>query len=82
MSEENGKIEYHSGFFAAVRAVYQYIRTDFEFPHEQELGVKPLRLDMALIRRRHRKILTDAVGRFFRTLNVLEYKSPTTDRMS
>ena len=76
MGEESGKIDYHSGFYAAMHAVYRHARADFELPHEQELGIKPLRLDMALVRRGDQGELTDAIGRSFRRLNVLEYKSP------
>ena len=77
-SKKARKIEYHSGFYATINALYRDVRADFEFPfpHEQELGVKPLRLDMLLIRRRNRRKLTDGIGRFFRKLNILEYKSP------
>ena len=83
-TEEPGKIEYHAGFYATINALYRHVRADFEFPfpHEQELGVRPLRLDMLLIRRRDRMKLTDAMGRSFRKLNILEYKSPATARMA
>ena len=64
MSQKVGKIEDLSGFYATINALYRHVRTEFEFPfpHEQELGVKPLRLDMLLIRRRYRKKLGDDCG--------------------
>ena len=78
MGKKGKKIEYHSGFFATINALYWHVRAEFEFPfpHEQELGIKPLRLDMLLIRRMYLTELLDAIGRFFRKLNILEYKSP------
>ena len=76
MSKKTGRIEYHSGFFAAIQSAYRHVRAGFKFPHEQELGIKPVRVDMVLVRRISRKKLLDAIGRFFRKLNVLEYKSP------
>ena len=75
-AEKASKLEYHLGFYAAIHVAYWHVHAEFEFPHELEIGVKPLRLDMLLIRRRNRRKLLDAIGRFLRKLNVLEYKSP------
>ena len=82
MSDETGKIDYHAGFYAAIRGEYRRASAGFEFFHEQELGSAPVRMDMLLIKRGDGGELTDAIGRAFRMFNVLEYKSPATARMA
>lgn len=75
MKEETGKIEYHYGFYGAVHAEYEPMNIDMEYLQEHELGNEPVRMDMLIIKHEERP-LTDPVGSFFRTYNVLEYKSP------
>ena len=74
--ERNGQVEYHYGFYAAIYFDYDVARLDLSFRQELELGDKPIRLDMAVIRRNKRRALTDPIGRFFRKHTILEYKSP------
>ena len=71
-----GKIEYHYGFYAATHAEYHAFREVLDFLQEQELGVEPVKLDMLIIRQDGPNPLKDAIGRFFRRYNILEYKSP------
>ena len=77
MSAKNevGKVEYHYGFYGAIHAEYEPTHVQMEYLQEHELGDEPVRMDMLIIKRDSRQ-LTDAVGSFFRTHNVLEYKSP------
>ena len=77
MPSENevGKIEYHYGFYGAVHVVYEPTKVHMEYLQEHELGDEPVRMDM-LILKHDRPPLSDPIGRFFRTNNVLEYKSP------
>ena len=73
--EESGKIEYHYGFYGAVHAEYEPTHIQMEYLQEHELGKEPVRMDMLVIKR-DSAALTDPIGSFFRTHNVLEYKSP------
>ena len=73
--EETGKVEYHYGFYGAVRAEYEPTNVKMEYLQEHELGNEPIRMDM-LILKHDRTPLTDPIGSFFKTHNVLEYKSP------
>lgn len=73
--EGTSKIEYHYGFYAAVHFEYASI-ADVTFLQEYELGEKPARLDMLIIKHNGKAALRDPIGSFFRTYNVLEYKSP------
>ena len=76
MEEESGKIKYHHGFYAAAHAEYYAFREALDFLKEQELGIEPVCLDMLIIKRDGQNPLKDAIGRFFRKYNILEYKSP------
>ena len=75
MQEEAGRIEYHYGFYGAIRAEYESSGVEMEYLQEHELGDKPIRLDMLVIRQNVTP-LADPIGSFFRIHNVLEYKSP------
>ena len=74
--EEQGKIEYHYGFYAAIHAEYEPTRVKVTFLQEYGLGCEPLVMDMLIIKHKKEEFLHDAVGRFFKTYNVIEYKSP------
>ena len=43
---ETGKIEYHYGFYGAVRAEYEPTQVEMEYLQEYELGEEPVRMDM------------------------------------
>ena len=75
MKEETGKVQYHYGFYGAVHAEYEFSGIEMEYLQEHELGDGPVRLDMLVIKRESAP-LTDPIGSFFRTHNVLDYKSP------
>ena len=72
---ETGKIEYHYGFYGAVHVEYEPRHVKMEYLQEHELGDEPVRMDMLIIKR-DEDALKDPIGSFFRTHNVLEYKSP------
>ena len=74
-AHENGRIEYHYGFYGAVHVEYEPRNIQMEYLQEHELGDEPVRMDM-LILKHDQTPLTDPVGSFFRGHNVLEYKSP------
>ena len=65
MNEENVKIEYHYGFYAATHAEYHAFREVLDFLQEQELGIEPVKLDMLIIKRDGPNPLRDPIGSFF-----------------
>ena len=75
MEEEAGRVEYHYGFYGAVHVEYEPSGVDMEYLQEHELGDKPVRLDMLLLKKESVP-LVDPIGSFFRIHNVLDYKSP------
>lgn len=72
--EETGRVENHYGFYGAVHMEYDTAEVEMECLRERELGDKPDRLDMLLLKKEFIP-LKDPIGSFFRTHNVLEYKS-------
>ncbi len=73
--EETGQVEYHNGFYGAVHAVYEPTNVKMEYKQEHDLGDEPVRMDMLLIKQESIP-LSDPIGSFFKTHNVIEYKSP------
>ena len=73
--QESGKIKYHYGFYGAIQLEFTIRNADMEYHQEYQLGKEPVRLDMLIINKQT-SALTDPIGSFFKTYNVLEYKSP------
>ena len=71
---EKAKIQYHQGFYAAVKAQYQ-ARDDMVYWKDHELGELPVRPDLVIDKNSEEPLL-DPIGSFFRKYNVNEYKSP------
>ena len=70
------QIEYHYGFYAAIHFDYDIVHLELSFQQELELGDKPVRLDMLIVRRSRRRGFRDPIGQFLKRHNILEYKSP------
>ena len=75
-TEEGGKIKFHYGFYGAIKLIYESAKSSYVFLQEQQLGDEPVRLDMLIVRKNERHVLTDPIGQFFRGHNILDYKSP------
>ena len=75
IKDEIGRTEYHYGFYGAIHTVYEPTCVKMEYLQEFELGDEPVRMDM-LILKHDATLLTDPIGSFFKTYNILEYKSP------
>ena len=75
IKDEIGRTEYHYGFYGAIHTVYEPTCVKMEYLQEFGLGDEPVRMDM-LILKHDATLLTDPIGSFFKTYNILEYKSP------
>jgi len=75
-TEEGGKIKFHYGFYGAIKLIYEAAKSSYVFLQEQQLGDEPVRLDMLIVRKDEKHVLTDPIGQFFRGHNILDYKSP------
>ena len=76
MSQEEGRIKYHYGFYAAMKVEYDLMHADVEYEQEIQLGEEPIRLDFLIIKKKPQVVLTDPIGEYFEAVNLFEYKSP------
>ena len=74
MAQESGRTRYHYGFYAAMKVEYDLAHVGVKYEQEIQLGEDPVRLDFLIIKAEGE--LKDAIGEFFRKVNLFEYKSP------
>ena len=76
MAKKEGRTNFHYGFYAAMKVEYDIMHADVEYRQEVQLGNEPIRLDFLIIKKAPGVILSDPIGKFFRAVNIFEYKSP------
>lgn len=59
-----------------MKVEYGLMRADVTYEQEKELGEDPVRLDFLIIKKDKETVLKDPIGKFFKTVNLFEYKSP------
>lgn len=74
MAQETGRTRYHYGFYAAMKNEYDLVHARVKYEQEIQLGEDPVRLDFLIIKSEGE--LKDAIGEYFRKVNLFEYKSP------
>ena len=76
--KEKEKIEYHYGFYGAMRCRYEcgFTPQELELRQEVELGARPLRTDAIFLIYLEEIPFTDILGGRFNKRNVIEYKGP------
>ena len=70
------KIQWHPGFVAAMDLELSANRNDLIYEREYNLNVKPLEIDLLVIKKNRDIILKNEIGKLFRGHNIMEYKSP------
>ena len=70
------KVQWHSGFVAAVDLELSVNRSDLTYEREYNLKTKPLEIDLLVIKKDRAVQIENEIGRIFRGYNILEYKSP------
>ncbi|MCI9500658.1 MAG: hypothetical protein HFG76_01390 [Hungatella sp.] len=70
------KIQWHSGFVAAMDLEFSANRNDLTYEREYNLNTKPLEIDLLVIKKDQTVQVENEIGRIFRGHNILEYKSP------
>lgn len=70
------KVQWHSGFVAAMDLELKEDRKNLIFEKEYNLNTKPLEIDLLVIKKESSIPISNEIGRFFRGHNILEYKSP------
>lgn len=70
------RTQWHPSFYAAMRLELRENREDLDFEAEKVLNVKPIQLDMLVIRRLQEIVVRNEIGAIFNKYNIFEYKSP------
>ena len=76
-----GRIDWHSGFYSGIELELKDYKDALCFETEHELSRNPLRIDMLVIRKDKDIKIDNPIGAHFKTHNIIEYKSPD-DAMS
>jgi hypothetical protein len=76
MAEEKKRVHWHPAFRQAIRAEFGDYADALEFHDEFALNTEPLRIDVLIIKKKHGVEIVRNIGRIFRAVNVVEYKSP------
>lgn len=84
--EEGGYMEYvktdepvlqwHPAFFAGIRIEFCKEESKMNFESEHQLGMKPMQIDVLIVKKNSKEPLEKNIGRIFRKHNIVEYKSP------
>ncbi len=70
------KIQWHSGFVAAMDLELSVNRDELIYEREYNLNTKPLEIDLLVIKKHSNVQISNEIGRIFQGHNILEYKSP------
>ncbi len=70
------KIQWHSGFVAAMELELTANKRDLLYEREYNLNTKPLEIDLLVIKKDGGILIKNEIGRLFRGHNILEYKAP------
>lgn len=73
---EEGKIQWHPAFGAALRIELAGELEKVQIEEEHLLGKSPLRIDIVLLKKKPGEKIVKNIGRIFRNYNIIEYKSP------
>lgn len=75
-AEKKQVTDWHTAFQSAMQLELRANKKDLIYHREYELTKKPMRIDFLVIRKNKGVRLENEIGRFFRTHNIMEYKSP------
>jgi hypothetical protein len=79
MKEENKTqdIQWHSPFRGAIKIELEPYKDILEYIDEKTITKKPLQIDLLVIKKPSDVKIDNAIGKIFRAINIMEYKSPT-----
>lgn len=76
---EKQRLDWHSGFEGGLMLSLRAYAKDIEVEREHPLSSEPLRIDYLVIKKRHDVYVDNAIGRDYRTYNIIEYKNPNDE---
>lgn len=81
MTNENDeqRLDWHSGFEGSLQLSLRNYAADIEIEREHSLSKEPIRIDFLVVKKNTGVIIDNAIGRDFRTHNLIEYKNPNDE---
>ena len=70
------RIQWHPAFCSAMHLEFRDNKDDLVFENEHNLSTKPLGIDLLIIKKEPNVKIQNEIGRYFKTHNIIEYKSP------
>jgi hypothetical protein len=71
------RIAWHPAFFEAIQLELDQYRDVLDFSSEYQLTSEPLKIDVVIIKKLRDVAITKNIAAIFRTVNIIEYKSPS-----
>lgn len=75
-NEDKQRLDWHSGFEGGLKLSLRNYAKDIQVEREHPLSSEPLRIDFLVVKKHQKVYVDNAIGRRFRTYNLLEYKNP------
>lgn len=75
-NKQKDQIDWHSGFAGGLELVFRDYKDQLSIEREHSLSKQPLRIDFLLLKLNPGIIIDNAIGRLFKTHNIIEYKNP------
>ena len=72
----DGRLQWHSGFSAALRVELEEELEELCIEDEHMLSKKPMQIDVLVVKKKREQPIRKNIGRIFRKHNIIEYKSP------
>lgn len=72
----DGRLQWHSGFSAALRVELEDELDELCIEDEHMLSKKPMQIDVLVVKKKEEQPIRKNIGRIFRKHNIIEYKSP------
>lgn len=72
----DGRLQWHSGFSAALRVELEDELDELCIEDENMLSKKPMQIDVLVVKKKGEQPIRKNIGRIFRKHNIIEYKSP------
>jgi hypothetical protein len=76
MQKDELELKWHPAFFEAIQFELDDYRYALEFEAEHPLTAEPLKIDVVIIKKIQDVVIEKNIGKIFRSVNVVEYKSP------
>lgn len=73
---EDGKIQWHPAFYAALQIELLEYKPYLNWEREYLLGKKPLQVDIIIVKKETNVQIKKGIGQIFQKHNIIEYKSP------